>query len=146
MDHLIRIVIDLGLSHNLLLEAGWDLTILSVDCSFDHLLLIYKVQTLWHLKIRVVANNTCQLINFLLHLLLLRRFWLPEKLVCNVRLLLLGFGYRDTGEDISLVDGELVFGPRKRIFLVLSLVEARVAFVEVRMLRLQHMQNARKPE
>ena len=86
------------------------------------------------------------MINFLLHLLLLRRFWLPEKLVCNVRLLLLGFGYRDTGEDISLVDSELVFEPGERIFLVLSLVKARVAFVEVRMLRLQHMQNTPKPE
>ena len=138
MDHLIRIVLDLGLSHNLLLEAGWDLAILAKDSSFDHLLFIYKVQTLWHLNIRVVANNLCQLIKFLLHLLLLRRFWLPEKLVRNIRLLL-GFGHRDTGEDISLVDGELVFGPRKRIFLVLGLVKARVALVEVRMLRLQHM-------
>ena len=131
MDHLIRIVLDLGLSHNLLLEAGWDLAILAQgvsrspwkDSSFDHLLFIYKVQTLWHLNIRVVANNLCQLIKFLLHLLLLRRFWLPEKLVGNVRLLL-GFGHWNAGEDISLVDGELVFGPRKWIFLVLSFVEA----------------------
>ena len=121
-----------------LLEHGWYPTILAELVSFNHLLVIHELQTLWHIYIWILTNNISQCIKLLLHLLLLRRFWLPEKLVRNIRLLL-GFGHRDTGEDISLVDGELVFGPRKRIFLVLGLVEARVALVEVRMLRLQHM-------
>ena len=85
------------------------------------------------------------MVQLLLHLLLLRGFRLPEKSVRNVRLLL-GLGHGDPGEDVTLVDGELVFGPRERIFFVLSLVEAGVTFVEVRVLRLQHVEHAGKPE
>ena len=110
-----------------ILQHSWDLTMLAEDLSFDHLLLINELQALGHLHVRISLDNLSELIKLLLHLLLLRGFWLPEQSVRNVRLLLgLGLGHGDAGEDVTLVDGELVFGPRKWIFLVRGLVEAGV--------------------
>ena len=129
-----------------ILQHSWDLTMLAQDLSPDHLLIINELHALGHLHVWVSTDNICKLVELLLHLLLLRRFRLPEQSVRNVRLLLgLGLGHGDAVEDV-LVNGELIFGPCKWIFLVRGLVEAGVRFVEVRMLRLEHMEHAGKPE
>ena len=123
---LLNLVLDRDLLLNIL-QHSWDWTMLAEDLSFDHLLLINELHALGHLHVRISPDNFSELIKLLLHLLLLRRFWLPEQSVRNVRLLLgLGLGHGDAGEDVTLVDGELVFGPSKWIFLVRGLVEAGV--------------------